>query len=386
MTTGRNSGRSVAIAGGGIAGLAAALCFARSGAQVSVFERAPELREFGAGLQITPNGACVLRHLGLSEAADRAALRADAVVPTDALTGRAIARFDLTQLRTEPYRFFHRSDLLGLLADACAAAGVDIRTGATVEAATQDGQLTVNGQVQGFDVIVGADGLHSVVRPVLNGADAPFFTGQVAWRTVVAAQDSSPEARIWMAPGQHVVTYPLTGGLLNVVAVQEQSAWVDEGWRRTDSPENLMRVFGRICNELRGVLSAADQVGVWGLFRHPVAEAWHGGRLAIIGDAAHPTLPFLAQGANLALEDAFVVAECLNRCDDIQVGLARFEAERQGRVRRAIAAANANARNYHLRGPARRVAHMGLKTLGIVAPQQFLRRMDWLYGFDVTLM
>jgi len=205
----------------------------------------------------------------------------------------------------------------------------------------------------------------------------------VAWRAIVDAPDVPPVARIWMAPRRHIVTYPLPGGRLNIVAVQERQQWAAEGWNHTDEPGNLRQVFRDVSGLLGGHLAQVEQVNLWGLFRHPVSPIWARDGLCILGDAAHPTLPFLAQGANLAIEDAFVLARC---CDagDIESGLAAYQAQRRPRVERAIAAANANARNYHLAGVQRRVAHLGLKTLGKIAPNAFLGRMDWLYGHDVT--
>ncbi len=349
-----------------------------------MIEQAPALTEVGAGLQITPNGGAVLAALGLDAALDRVGLRARAVEPVDALTGQSVTRFDLTRLSGAPYRFVHRADLIDLLAQACDAAGIVIRTGVRVAQIAPDGAITcATGERIVPDLAVAADGLHSRLRPVLNTADAPFFTGQVAWRAVIPRQ-AGPVARIWMAPGRHVVTYPLRDGRLNIVAVQERAAWAAEGWHHMDDPENLRAAFADLCPDLRAILDAVQEVRLWGLFRHPVATRWHGAGAAMLGDAAHPTLPFLAQGANLAIEDAWVLATCCDAAASLPGALARYQAIRRPRVARAIAAANANAVNYHLSGLRRVAAHAALRTLGAVAPGAFLRRMDWLYGHDVT--
>ncbi|TNC73363.1 FAD-dependent monooxygenase [Rubellimicrobium roseum] len=376
MTSGR-APRHVLVVGGGIAGLAAALAFARRGATVRVLEQASALAEVGAGLQITPNGAAVLRALGLGEAAEAASLRAQAVEPHDALSGRRIAHFDLGRVGGD-YLFFHRADLLGLLHDSVRAAGLPIRTDARVAKVTREGVRLGDGEEIAADLIVGADGLHSVVRRHLVGGDRPFFTRQVAWRALVPARQE-PVARIWMAPDRHVVTYPLRDGRLNLVAVRAEAAWSEEGWHHRDSPDALRRAFSDAAPALAAILDRVGEVGRWGLFRHPIPERWHDGSAVLLGDAAHPTLPFLAQGANLALEDAWVLAREAMRGD-----LDAYQAQRRPRVTRAIAAANANARNYHLSGPARLVAHLGLGALGRLAPDAFLRRLDWLYRFDVT--
>ncbi|SDE17936.1 FAD-dependent monooxygenase [Limimaricola pyoseonensis] len=374
--------RRIIVAGGGIGGLTAALGLARAGREVTLLERAGDFGAVGAGLQITPNGAAVLSALGLGPALDAAGLRAAAVVPTDGLTGRPIARFDLSG---RDYRFLHRADLIDLLAEAVRREGVEIRHGTELVSAGADGHVsTADGRDLQAGLVVGADGIRSTLRGLLRPGEAPFFTGQVAWRAVIDAPDQPAEARIWMLPGRHVVTYPLPGGRLNIVAVREQGGWAPEGWDHPDDPDNLRSAFADAAPELRGWLGRIGAVRLWGLFRHEVAPRWHDGARVLLGDAAHPTLPFLAQGANLAIEDGWVLADCLAREAGHEAALARYQALRRPRVVRAIAAANANARNYHLRGPARRVAHLGLGLLGRVAPGRFLDRMDWLYGYDAT--
>ena len=360
-----NTGRKIAIIGGGIGGLTAALAFARQDAKVTVYEQAEALTEVGAGLQITPNGMRALHALQLQRALDVTGIAAEAVVPTDALSGQAITRFDLSR-QTPRYQFFHRAALLDVLARACQAEHVEIKLGVRVSVLAPSGRAVVDGQELAADLVVGADGLHSVVRQAMNKPEKPFFTGQVAWRALIKTTEAPPEARIWMAPGRHVVTYPLPFNKLNIVAVQERAAWADEGWNHADDPANLQAAFADCAPELRAILDQVAQVNLWGLFRHPVAEHWHLDRAAILGDAAHPTLPFLAQGANLAIEDAYVLARLCNENADLSHALHDYQAMRRPRVLKAINAANANARNYHLSGLQRRVAHIGLKAMGCV--------------------
>lgn len=371
----------VLIVGGGIGGFAAALAFAARGAQVRVLERSPEIAEVGAGLQVTPNGSRVLRALGVWDAVERLGLRSRGIEPRDGLSGRRIARFDLSKVRSD-YLFFRRADLQGLLHEAAVAAGVEVRTGAEVASLSDDRVTLVSGESLAAELVVGADGLRSVVRRHVVGPEDAFFTGQVAWRALIAARQE-PVARIWMAPGRHVVTYPLRGGLLNIVAVREEAEWSAEGWSHRDDPDHLRRAFADAAPDLAAILAKVGEVGRWGLFRHPIPELWSRGRFVLLGDAAHPTLPFLAQGANLALEDAWVLAREVTRLG-VPEGLMRYQLQRRPRVVDVVEAANANARNYHLRGARRRVAHAGLRALGTLAPQTFLGRFDWLYGFDVT--
>jgi len=384
-------GKKIVVVGGGIGGLAAALCLRRHGADVTVLEQADAIREVGAGLQISPNGVAVLRALGLEPDLAADAVRGTAVVLRDYRRSGEILRLDLTQLAPDQaYYFVHRADLVGLLAETARDAGVQVRLLQQVER-VQPGSAPVvhlsSGAEIVADLVVGADGLHSRARVALNGADTPFFTGQVAWRAVVPNDlGLPPEAQVFMGPGQHLVAYPLRGGrLVNLVAVQERADWAEEGWNHSDDPANLRAAFAGFDGVARDLLRQVDEVGLWGLFRHPVAEKWYGPGVAILGDAAHPTLPFMAQGANMALEDAWVLADCLARNGIGEAGLASYQTARRARVVKVIAAANGNAWKYHLRfGPVRAAAHMALRVGGALAAHRLLHQFDWIYGFDVT--
>lgn len=367
--TGYLAGRDVAVIGAGIAGLTAALSLAQRGAVVTVHERASALREVGAGIQISPNAARALAALGLEGALLSASTPARRVVLRRP-GGQAVATLDLARRRPGAvFRFILRARLQGLLADAARAAGVTIRFGSTGGDAP---------------LIVGADGIHSTTRTRLNGPGTARFTGQTAWRALVPDDpDPAPEAQVFMGPGRHLVSYPLAGGLRNIVAVLEAPDWTAESWVEPGDPADLRAAFAGFGGPVPGWLAHVEDCGRWGLFRHPIAPRWQDGHSVLIGDAAHPMLPFLAQGACTAIEDGFRLALHLDAAPQPEA-LAAFEAERRPRIPRIVAAAEANARNYHLTGPHRLAAHGALRLGSRVAPGVIFNRFAWVYDYDPT--
>ncbi len=383
-------GKQITVIGGGIGGLAAALACAQRGAEVMVLEQAPAITEVGAGIQISPNGWRVLQALGVADALARCSPRGQAVRLRDFRRGAEVFSIPLDD-PAKPFHFVHRADLVEILADALSSAGGQLRLGVPVTGVTpSDGgtELTrADGGVETHGLTIAADGLHSPARAALNPKSRAYFTGQVAWRcTIPTNTPIPPEAHVFMGPGRHLVRYPLRDSkLMNIVAVEERDGWAAEGWHHQDDPKNLRRAFTDFCPEARDLLDQAQEVFLWGLFRHPVAETWQNGALALVGDAAHPTLPFMAQGANMALEDAFVLARCLADDPDTTAALARYQTLRRPRVMRIVQAAEDNAKNYHIApGPYRFAAHTALRAAARFAPHAVTRRFDWIYKFDPT--
>ncbi len=387
-------GQRVTVLGAGVAGLAVARALALHGAVVTVVEQADAIREVGAGLQVSPNGACVLRALGLEADLEAASMRAVAVELRNGADGGLLARLEVGRLRPEQgYHFVHRADLIGLLMAGAQEAGVELRLLSRVSTVDLAGDRPVlifeDGTTEATDLLIGADGLHSPTRSALNGKVAPYFTGQVAWRALIPGDGGAAVAEVHMGPGRHLVSYPLRGGALrNIVAVEERRKWADESWTMRDDPMDMRLAFKDFGPRVQNWLGQIEDVYLWGLFRHPVAKVWGralpAGAVAILGDAAHPTLPFLAQGASMGLEDAWVLAAALAAHDSWAAGVAAYQAKREGRVTRIVDAASRNARAYHLGGVSRAVAHAGIRLGGWLAPDLALRRFDWLYGCDVT--
>ncbi len=378
-------GKSIVIIGAGIAGLAVARALALRGAQVQVLEQAPEIKEVGAGLQISPNGYVVLKALGLDQALQDISVQAQAVNFHDYRGGR-VARLDLARLENRNYHFLHRADLIDLLAQGARDAGVRLRLLHKVQKVEPGERMilhTVHGAKLSADLVIGADGLNSQLRPILNGPETPFFTGQVAWRAVVPnTAPLSPEVRLFMGPHRHLVCYPLRGGkFINIVAVQERSDWIAQSWSHEDNPDNLRAAFADFGPEVRALLANVAVVHLWGLFRHQVAQNWQKDGLFLLGDAAHPTLPFLAQGASMALEDAWALADVLGSGADPVT----YQTRRRDRAVRIVNASGRNAWKYHLAFPPLRfAAHTGLRVMSALAPGRLVNQFDWLYNYDIT--
>jgi salicylate hydroxylase len=387
------------IAGAGVGGLAAALALAKAGFDVSIFERTPVLEEFGAGLQITPNAARVLAALGALERVQPRALAPRAIRILRGRDDATLARLPLETAQKRwgaPYLVAHRADLQRALVEAIAhepkvtlTLGADVAGMASDEAGVTIGvKRGAIGLKERGDFLIGADGLRSVVRERLGyGArDALSFSGRVAFRAQVeprllAEQFRIPEVTLRLGPKAHLVHYPLRdGAVINVVAVIE-GTWRkengDDPWDGVADRDSLDRAFSSWAPEARGLIAAAPEWRAWPLYDLQPVESFASGRVALIGDAAHPMLPFLAQGAGQAIEDAGVLAACLAASPSPADALAAYSKQRAPRAARVQREARAQARLYHLTGLAALARDLGMRALG---PERLLRRYDWLYG------
>lgn len=389
--------RSIVIAGAGIGGLTAALALARRGFSVTLLEAASQLDEAGAGIQLSPNATEVLLALGLGGALRPFIVAPEALRVMNARSGRLIVESPLGLAAAVRYRapfwVIHRGDLQRVLVEAVAAeARVDRRLGVRVEEFGQrDGRLLVvgraaNGVVLQFegDALVGADGVWSAVRTRLGDPSVPTFSGQVAWRALVPAEAVAPALReptttLWLGSRAHAVHYPVRGGeAVNIVVILREP-WGRPGWTEPGDPAVLRAKAVRWAPALRELVGVPQAWSRWALHGRPPLARWGAGAATLLGDAAHPTRPFLAQGACMAIEDAAVLARMLAaRPDDIPAALRAYEQARRPRVRRVVEEADRNGRRYGWRGPLAAVRNFALARLG---GESLLARYDWIYDW-----
>ncbi len=356
----------VLIAGGGIGGITAALCLAHEGHEVEVFEQAPEFAEVGAGIQLSPNCSRVLIHLGLQDALRACAFLPDGTEFRAWRSGRVIARQPLGETVRQrygaPYYHIHRGDLLQVLVDAATAQpAISLHTGARVTGIDQDESrvrlILQDGAVEG-DAGVGADGIHSLVRTALWGEEHARFTGNVAWRALVPVTRLPeglirPMSTAWWGPHKHFVHYYVRRGeLVNCVAVVEKRGWQVESWTQHGDYDELKADFAGWHGDIQTLIDQADRESLfkWALYDRPPMQQWGDRRVTLLGDACHPTLPFMAQGAAMAIEDAAVLAACLSGHGEIADRLQRYEDLRRARTARIQNGSRRNARVFHLTG------------------------------------
>ena len=388
------------IAGGGIGGLACALALRLRGWDVAVFEQAPELSEIGAGLQISPNGWKVLEALGVAAHLRDTLFEPEAIEMRMGQGGARVFRLPLrgyAQARWgAPYIHVHRADLVAALEQRLTGLQGDaIHTGQVVSAYGQTGDsahlIVEDGRTRTGDIVIGADGLHSVIRAQMLGPDRPRYTGNVAWRAVVAidrlgAYVPPPTACVWVGHKRHAVTTRLrAGSLANFVGMVETPEPAPESWRATGSRSDARTAFQGWAPEIRTLIEQAGVLHRWALFDRAPLPRWHEGRVALLGDAAHPMLPSMAQGAVQALEDAWALAALLERHGAPDAAFGAYYDQRIARTARVQKGSAANARLFHHASALGRWGVYGPMGLAArLAPDAFHARQDWVYGFDVT--
>jgi salicylate hydroxylase len=382
------------IAGGGIGGLAVAIALARHGMTCEILERSQFAEETGAGIQLGPNATRALRALGALDAIGASAFKPDSIVIHDGVTGRKLTAMPLGAAAEErygaPYLTLRRADLhAGLRTALASETGAALRTGFDVSAIDTQGGGVVARAADGSEAkgacLIGADGLWSALRARIGPGASLRFAGATAWRTQIPratlpARFAEPVVGLWIGPRAHLVHYPVGGGAdLNVVAVTVGGSG-RQGWSQPGDAASLLASFAPWTNEAKALLQRADAWRGWSLYRLAGLERWSAGPLTLLGDAAHPVLPYLAQGAALAIEDGLALAACLASApDDPASAFRRYEDLRRPRATRVQRASRRFGVLYHLGGPLAAARNF---ILALRRQETALRRFDWLYRSD----
>jgi len=384
--------RKILIAGAGLGGLAAAGCLLKAGFDVEIYEQAPELGEVGAGIQMSANAMHVLNNLGIGEQISAKSVRPEAYVFRLHDTGEEIDRFALSddhfRLHKAPYNQAHRADLHELLAKKVQSLKSNVVhlnkrvVGFTETAKNIILQFDDGTRAEG-DLLVGADGVKSVIRDQISGAVPATYTGDSAWRITVPREKLPPNfmdevMSVWMGPGKHAVSYWLRNGeLLNFVGAVETPTPSEESWTAKFPWEELKADFEGWHPDIQTVIDLVDKDECfrWAMYKRPVVKNWSTDRATILGDAAHATLPYLAQGAAMAIEDGAVLSRALLQCGDLKDALDLYQRNRVERTARVVDASDANRKLFHLDSVEQIRHHFATRDEGA-------NRNEWLYSYN----
>lgn len=378
------------IAGGGIGGLAAALGLARQGRPVRVFEQAQAFEEVGAGLQMSPNGVRALKALGAWDAVEPSCVIPSEIHVRDGLSGALLQRIRLGKTFEErfgaPYRVCHRADLLaGLVTAARRNFAIELNTARRAtgaeEAADHVRLAFADGASARGAGVIAADGIRSALRAGVAGGVAPTPRGVILYRGLMALQRVPPEIEadcvtLWLCPGAHVVHYPVSNWRNFNVVVAVEGSLPDEGWKTPAHSGEVPKRLPGVCEELALLLAAPASWMRWPGADLPVLPQWSKGRVALLGDAAHATLPFLAQGAVMALEDAVVLSREVAHTADLPAALRSYEGLRRPRTTRVQDQSRGMSRIYHAEGVVAVARNLALRLAG---PSHALGRLEWIY-------
>lgn len=377
----------IAVVGGGLGGLATARALSERGFRCDVFERAGILTEIGAGINVSPQATRALIALGLGEQAIARANVSKGIFTRDMHTGEEIAYMDMRGAEEKygaPFLTFHRADLIELLSASLDPATIHLKH--TLSGLEENGDEVVlrfaNGVTHAADIVIGADGVHSVVRQAIYGDQKPTYTGQMVWRAMVDGRDVpadllDPSGHIrWVGPGRHFFGYYLRGReVINIVTQEDTDEWVGESWNAAGDVDDMKASFPDPEPRLATLLAAVRDCSKWGLFTRPLTHDWGRGRIQLIGDAAHAMLPNAGQGACQAFEDAYILSRWLDAEADPVEAFERFREVRIPRVHAVQTRAAANARMFHMKDADAR--NQQLKSAEVKGGA-----INWIYDFD----
>ncbi len=389
----------IAVIGGGIGGLTAALALLKRGLDVDIYEQAPELKEVGAGIQISSNGTRVLFALGLEDALKRVQVQPSKRQIRHWRTGETWNWFDLGQVTQQrygtPHVMLHRGDLHGLLADAVRnlkpdAVHLNKRCGALAQSAERAEVTFTDGETVTADYVIGADGIHSKIREFLFGPDKPEFTGCVAWRGLVPMQQLPPHiapllGTNWLGPHGHVLHYPVRRGeIMNFISFVERDDWQIESWVTQGSKDELANDYRDWHEDVHAIIRNIETPYKWAMMVRGPMPRWSEGRVTLMGDACHPTLPFLGQGGVMAIEDGYVLAACLQKyLDEPERAFARYEDIRRERTAAVVRKSHENRRSAFSPALADQ-SQVAVEVAREWQQERVRERMEWLYAYDAT--
>ena len=387
------------IIGAGIGGLAAGLALHRAGCEVVLLEQASSISEVGAGLQVSPNGVKLLQTLGVMEALEPFVFEPESIIMSMGRSGRQVFELPMKGYAQNRWgaRFLqvHRADLHAVLLERLEAeAGRVVITNAKATGYVRErggaGVYLERGERQFGDIVVACDGVHSVIRSQMAGADRVRFTGAMAWRCTVPLEalgtDAPPPSGcIWAGAGRHAVTTRIRGGnMVNFVGIVEQEGWREESWSMTGDRAEALRDFDGWVPQVTRIVQEADTLNRWALLERVPLASWTDGPVTLLGDAAHPMVPSMAQGAVQALEDAVVLGACIAEARDTQAALTRYEALRKDRTAQVQRRSAANLALFHHAGVGGFARYAPIWAAGKLSAGLLHRRQDWIYGYDAA--
>ena len=381
---------NVIIVGAGIGGLVSALCLDAKGHKVKIYEQAEILSELGAGIQLSPNATKVLNYLGLFKDLEPYIFEPNSFQFLNFSTGKVISERKLGEAIKKDFNSpnydIHRADLQRVLLNKIKVKNIDFHSNMKVTNVGNNKNsafIEVDGKEIQADLVIGADGIHSKVSDSLFGKKEIIYTGNVAWRMLIPVEILPenlilPDTTVWLGPNKHFVTYHVNGGKnLNCVCLVEQDGWFNESWSEKGEIEELKKAYKGWNRTIETLLQHADPNTLykWALHDRLPMKQWSKGRIIVLGDAAHPMLPFLAQGAAMAIEDGAVLANCIDNFDEVEEALKYFEKIRKPRTSYVQSAARRNAKVLHLSGLAAILRNL---VMGYIGNKIFKK----LYSYD----